>query len=48
MIAMNKEHRSANSSKEVRLRDVIIDRMIQFFGLEKEVEAQYLSFDDYL
>ena len=48
MIHMNKEHRSSKASNEVRLRDVIIDRMIQFFGLEKELELQYLSFDDYL
>ena len=48
MIAMNQEHRSTKASQEVRLRDVIIDRMIQFFGLEKELELQYLSFDDYL
>ena len=48
MIAMNKEHRADKGGKALRLRDVIIDRMIAFFGLEKELEAQYLSFDDYL
>lgn len=48
MISINKEHRSSEAKNELRLRDVIIDRMIQFFELEKEVEAQYLSFDDYL
>lgn len=48
MIHMNKEHRSSEAKNDFRLRDVIIDRMIQFFGLEKEVEPQYLSFDDYL
>ena len=48
MIAMNKEHRVENGGKALRLRDVIIDRMIAFFGLEKELEAQYLSFEDYL
>ena len=48
MIAMNKEHRVEKGGKALRLRDVIIDRMIAFFGLEKELEAQYLSFEDYL
>lgn len=48
MIAMNKEYRSKISNHALRLRDVIIDRMIAFFGLEKEIPFQYLSFEDYL
>ncbi len=48
MIAMNKEYRNNQNGKALRLRDVIIDRMIIFFGLENEFEPRYLSFDDYL
>lgn len=48
MISINKENRSGKEGAGQRLRDVIIDRMVQFFGLEKELELQYLSFDDYL
>ena len=48
MIAMNKEYRSNQNGKTLRLRDVIIDRMIVFLGLENEFELRYLSFDDYL
>lgn len=44
MVAMNKEHRP----DKPRLRDLIIDNMIKFFDLEKDIERQYLSFEDYL
>ena len=44
MIAINKEQRP----EKLRLRDLIIDNMIKFFGLEKDTLPQYLSFDDFL
>ena len=48
MICLNKEHREENSNKSTRLRDTIIDRMVTFFELEKEIEYQYISLHDYI
>lgn len=46
MIAMNREHRAEKKTKELRLRDSIIDLMIVFYNIDGEI--QMLSFDDLL
>ena len=46
MITMNKEIRAANNNPTPRLRDRIIDTMINYFDLEHEVKSRYISFKD--
>lgn len=46
MIAMNREHRAGKKENEVRLRDSIIDLMVDFYNIDGEIKL--LSFDDVL